>query len=119
MSEVQHYNKVVLMEHEMEVDGLLFKETEEVSKTFAESQDEPMITIVTHTRMIGNRVLEIKQKKSGDQIIDKEVNTTMSQDEVEQFEQDWAKMWNPRINEDEAAQEIGPTLALEKKDIDE
>ena len=119
MANFREFSKVLLKEHEMVVDGVLLKETEEISTVGAESEDESAIqTIVTLTQRIGNRIYQVIKTKNGDQT-DTEVKTTMSEEEVQQFKDDWKKMWTPKIDEDEAAKEIGPTLAMEKKDINE
>ena len=39
----------------------------------------------------------------------------MSEGEVQQFESDWKRMWNPAISDTQAAQEILPALEMEQK----
>ncbi len=114
MGETVDSHKVVLMEHELVVDGVTLRETKEMSTVHSDSGGPDQVILV-HTRMIGDRAYQIRETKQNDQVIDATVNTTMSENEVQQFEADWKKMWNPAISDTQAAQEILPALEMEQK----
>lgn len=101
--------KLAILERQMEVDGIVLKYTAEASAVLEESQDASMT--VTHTRKIGDRVYVFKQTFTGNPLPAEEAITTMSQEEVQQFEDDWTRMWTSRIQENGEPQ-ILPALTL-------
>ena len=114
MSEGVENHKVVLMEHELVVDGVTLRETKEMSTVHSDAGGPDQVILV-HTRMIGDRAYQVRETKQGDQVIDATVNTTLSESEVQQFEDDWKQMWNPAISDTQAAQEILPALEMEQQ----
>jgi len=107
-------NKVILMEHELAIDGVTLKETKEMfTEHSSNTGDKDQVTLV-HTRMIGNRAYQVRETKEDDRVVDTVVNTTMSEEEVETFEKEWKEKWQPAISDTQAAQEIIPALELEK-----
>ncbi len=105
-------HKVVLMEHELEMEGQVLRETKEMSTIHSDSTGPDQIVLV-HTRMIGDRAYQIREVKQGDKVIEATVNTTMNENQVNEFERDWKKMWIPAISDSQAAQEILPALDMD------
>ncbi len=104
-------HKVVLMEHELEIEGQTLRETKEMSTIHADSGGPDQVVLV-HTRMIGDRAYQIREVKQGDSVVEATVNTTMDENEVQSFEKDWKRMWTPAISDNQAAQEILPALEM-------
>jgi len=115
MGEATDSHKVILMEHELVVDGVTLRETKEMS-TVHESSGSSDKVILVHTRMIGDRAYQIRETKEGGKVVDATINTTMSEQEVETFEKEWQEKWQPAISDAQAAQEILPALEMEKNE---
>jgi len=112
MGESTENHKVVLMEHELQVDGVTLRETKEMSTLHSTEGGPGQVTLV-HTRMIGDRAYQIRETKEDGRVVDATINTTMSESEVETFEKDWSRMWQPAISDAQAAQEIMPALEMD------
>ena len=114
MPDAVENHKVVLMEHELVVDGVTLRETKEMSTVHSDAGGPDQVILV-HTRMIGDRAYQVRETKQGDQVIDATVNTTLSEQEVQNFENDWKRMWTPAISDTQAAQEILPALEQQQQ----
>ena len=93
----------ILLEHEMIVDGVLFKERKDLIKTL---NDEGLKeSHLIHTRVIGERSYvysytakqSITDRKEEEEIIE----TDMDDSQLENFKNEWEEKWNPTIQEDE------------------
>jgi len=115
MGETTDSHKVILMEHELVVDGVTFREAKEMS-TVHDSSGTTDKVILVHTRMIGDQAYQIRETKEGGKVVDATINTTMSEEEVESFEKEWQEKWQPEISDAQAAQEILPALDMQKNE---
>jgi hypothetical protein len=100
------------MEHELLLDGETLRETKEMS-TLKPSFGAAEQVLLIHTRMIGQRVYQVRETKEGSRVLDVTVTTTMSALEVQDFEAEWRKLWIPGISDSHAAGEVLPPLELE------
>ena len=96
-------HRSILLEHEMIVDGVLFKERKDLTKTLNDEGVEAGHLI--HTRVIGERSYvysytakqSITDRKEEEEIIE----TDMDDSQLENFKNEWEEKWNPSIREDE------------------
>ena len=91
-------HRSILLEHEMIVDGVLFKERKDLSKTLNDEGVEESHLI--HTRVIGERSYTAKQSITdigGEEGIESDTDDS----QLENFKNEWEEKWNPSIREDE------------------
>merc|ERR1711973_374772 len=92
------------MEHEMVVSGIVLKEKKELTTiTVADNSEK---SVLNHTRTIGDRVYQVKKVTQNGVDVDTTVNTEMTEAETQQFEQDWYRMWQPTIPEDQTSKDM-------------
>ena len=56
-------------------------------------------TVFVHTRAIRDRIMQRKEVRVGGEVVHATINTTLEDDEVAQFESDWAMLWKPAITQ--------------------
>ena len=98
-------HKIVTMEHEMRIDGHYLSEKKQ--KTHVDPKDAGVTgatTIYVHVRTIDKRCCKVTEiEKPGQDNPERNIETEMSEEEMEQFEQDWNELWNPRITDKQIA----------------
>ena len=92
-------HRSILLEHEMIVDGVLFKERKDLSKTLNDEGVEESHLI--HTRVIGERSYTAKQSITGGEEGEEMIETDLDDSDLENFKNEWEEKWNPSIREDE------------------
>ena len=88
--------------HEMKVIGYHLVERKQKSNVNPEASDNtPKMIIIIHSRSIDNRYYEIQETLTeGMDEPDRVIETQMTQEEVEKFEEDWSNLWNPQAKAD-------------------
>ena len=56
--------------------------------------------VVVHIRTIDEKSYKVTEI-NGYEVLERQVETDMTEDEVKQFEEDWTNMWNPDITQKE------------------
>ena len=56
--------------------------------------------VVVHIRTIDEKSYKVTEI-NGYEVLERQVETDMTEDEVKQFEEDWASLWNPDITKNE------------------
>ena len=85
-------HQVVSMEHELRVSGQHLSE----KKTKTVMDDKTII--MEHTRTIDGKWYKVTETRHGeDDIGERKVETEMTEDEVNQFAEEWSKLWNPEL----------------------
>ena len=107
-------HKVVLMEHELVVDGVLLRETKQLTTVTSEDDAQKEESTLIHTRSIGDRVYQIREVKVDGRTQDTHVETKLSPEQVQQFRNDWLSMWVPTITDEQAAYNEQPTLTMSR-----
>ena len=89
---------VTTVVHEMKVNGHHLVERKQKTNVNPEaSEDKPKMTIITHSRSIDNRCYDVQETLTeGMDELDRVIETEMTPEEVETFEEDWSKLWNPQ-----------------------
>ena len=84
----------------MIVDGVLFKERKDLTKTLNDEGVEESHLI--HTRVIGERSYAAKKSITDREEEEEEmIETDMDDSQLENFKNEWEEKWNPSIREDE------------------
>jgi len=91
---------VSFQNHVLMVNGTMLKERKEVATFWVEGEDEPYRTTVTHNRSIGDNYYQVFEVLEGKEVTDHQVTTSLKDEEVETFQQEWNEKWNPAVNED-------------------
>ena len=88
---------VVTMEHELRVDGHHLIEKKQ--KTLIDGKDETLV----HIRSIDEKSYKVTEINNGeDEALERQVESDMTEEEVNQFEEDWRNLWwNPDNNQKE------------------
>ena len=97
--------ETVTQDHSLEVDGTLLREKKVVTTYCYEGSEKPWMTEKCHTRSIGGRVYtvtEIENDKDDEPM--RRVATSMTEDQVASFQEEWDLKWKPVVNEDTVAQ---------------
>ena len=89
-------HRSIWLEHEMIVDGVLFKESKGLAKTLNDEGVEESHLI--HIRVIGERYYTAKQTINGGEEL---IETDLDVVDLENFKNEWEEKWNPSIREDE------------------
>ena len=91
---------VTTLVHEMKVDG--YHLVERKQKTNVDPSDKtPKMTISIHSRSIDDRCYDVQETLTeGMDEPDRVIETQMTQEEVEKFEEDWSILWNPQAKAD-------------------
>ena len=82
-----------LIEHMMNIDGVVFREvrTRKPSKA-AQNQEE-----ISHQRSIGDKSYTVTILITENSLGDKRVETNMTPDELQEFEEKWTRLWKPNL----------------------
>lgn len=90
-------HRCVLTEHEMLVDGVVFREYKELNQVTAEDEGSNPKQVLTHMRSIGERKYTVQQITVDGVRQDDVVETNMNEDEVVAFLEEWEEKWQPSI----------------------
>ena len=91
---------VTTLVHEMKVGG--YHLVERKQKTNVDPSDNTLkMTIIIHSRSIDDRCYDVQETLTeGMDEPDRVIETQMTQEEVEKFEEDWSNLWNPQAKAD-------------------
>lgn len=111
-------HKIVLLEHELIVGGNLLRETKQFATVTAEDPDANEETTLIHTRIIGSRMYQVKEVRVSNVTMETQVDTAidgagnkkrpMVDSEMKKFKDDWLRMWNPTITDEQATEAAEP-----------
>ena len=89
---------ITTLVHEMKVDGYHLVERKQKTNVNPKASDEtPKMTIIIHSRSIDDRCYDVQETLTeGMDERDRVIETEMTQEEVERFEEDWSNLWNPQ-----------------------
>ena len=98
MTATDPIHKSVLLDHQMIIDGVVFRERKDLEKvTNDEGVEESHLS---HMRSIGDREYTAKQRMVNGAIVGEEIiETTMAPEELDYFKMEWDTKWNPSITE--------------------
>ena len=100
MSQLSHSSCIrsVLLDHKLEVDGIIFHEHKELKTTINEEGNKE--SILSHTRAIGDRVYKAQQRVIDGEVKEETCETQMTTpEEIEDFKNEWDEKWQPSIVE--------------------
>ena len=88
--------------HEMKVNGYHLVERKQKTNVDPKASDNtPKMTISVHSRSIDDRFYDVQETLTeGMDEPDRVVETQMTPEEVEKFEEDWSNLWNPQAKAD-------------------
>ena len=83
---------------EMKVNGFHLVERKQKTNVDPKASDNtPKMTISVHSRSIDDRFYDVQETFTvGMDELDRVIETEMTPEEVETFEEDWSKLWNPQ-----------------------
>ena len=89
---------VTTLVHEMKVNGHHLVERKQKTNVNPEAFDDaPKMTIIIHSRSIDDRCYDVQETLTeGMDEPNRVIETEMTQEEVESFEEDWSTLWNPQ-----------------------
>ena len=89
---------VTTLVHEMKVNGYHLVERKQKTNVDPKAPDNtPKMTIIIHSRSIDDRCYDVQETLTeGMDEPDRVIETEMTQEEVERFEEDWSNLWNPQ-----------------------
>ena len=98
MAATDPIHKSVLLDHQMIIDGVVFRERKDLEKvTNDEGVEESHLS---HMRSIGDQEYTAKQRMVNGAIDGEEtIETTMAPEELDDFKMEWDTKWNPSITE--------------------
>merc|ERR1712142_696739 len=96
-------HKIVVMEHELVVQGVQLTERKQMTHVTSDDPSVPPKNILVHTRSIGDRSYEVKEVKLDGEVTETTVNTTLTNGQIQQFQADWLDMWCPTITDEQIA----------------
>ncbi len=91
-------NHTILTEHEIDIEDVTLRESREYSDQTSLT-GQHFRTVFVHTRAIRDRIMQRKEVRVGGEVVHATINTTLEDDEVAQFESDWAMLWKPAITQ--------------------
>ena len=93
---------ITTLVHEMKVDGYhLVERKQKTNFNPNASDDTPKMTIIIHSRSIDDRCYDVQETLTeGMDEAEQVIETEMTQEELERFEEDWSKLWNPQAKAD-------------------
>ena len=99
MSQLSHSACIrsVLLDHKLEVDGIIFHEKKELETTINEEGNKE--SVLSHTRAIGDRVYKAQQRVIDGEVREETCETQMAPEEIEDFKNEWDEKWQPSIVE--------------------
>ena len=85
--------------HEMKVNGYHLVERKQKTNVDPKASDNtPKMTMTVHSRSIDDRFYDVQETLTeGMDEPDRVIETEMTQEEVETFEEDWRNLWNPQV----------------------
>ena len=97
----------ILSDHELEVDSVIYRELKSLNHVVI--QDGPDTgkekQVLVHTRSIGDKNYTVKKTNSeGSENEETEAvveESNMTRHEVEAFQEEWSKNWNPNLSQQE------------------
>ena len=93
----------ILSDHELEVDGVIYHELKSLNRVVI--QDGPDAgkeeQVLVHTRSIGDKDYMVKKINSEETEKVVEENNMTRLEDVEAFQEDWSKNWNPNLGQQE------------------
>ena len=91
------WNKPWTTVHGMKMNGYQLLERKQNSLVDPRaSEDSPKMNMFVHFRSIDARTYSvIETLNENEEVLNQVIETHMSQQEVEKFEEDWNKLWNP------------------------
>lgn len=102
-NKVVEKHNIATLEHEMRVDGHYLSEKKQKTVIAPKESESPKKTIHVHFRCIDQRFLKITkildEEKSEPEIL-KETEMK-SDEEIQTFEADWEKYWQPKISQED------------------
>ena len=106
MSQLSHSSCIrsVLLDHKLEVDGIIFHEHKELETTINEEGNKE--SVLSHTRAIGDRVYKAQQRVIDGEVREETCETQMAPEEIEDFKNEWDEKWQPSIIEDSLVEDI-------------
>lgn len=100
-------HRCVLTEHEIVVDGVLFREYKELNHLLDDStSDGSQKQVLTHMRSIGERKYTVQQITIDGATQEDIVETNMDEDQIEAFKAEWEEKWKPSIDHTDDAKGI-------------
>jgi hypothetical protein len=102
---VTENHKIVTMEHEMRVDGryLCEKKQQTLISPF-DSTNSKSTSVMIHIRTIDQKTHKITETQEEDEEILTVIITEMTEEEIKQFEDDWIRLWTPKITQQQIVQ---------------
>ena len=98
--EILKTHDVTTLVHEMKVNGYHLVEKKQKIKTNVDPKapdNTPKMTKIIHSRSIDDRCYDVQETLTeGMDEPHRVIETEMTQEEVETFEEDWSKLWNPQ-----------------------
>ena len=93
MSQLSHSSCIrsVLLDHKLEVDGIIFHEHKELETTINEEGNKE--SVLSHTRAIGDRVYKAQQRVIDGEVREETCETQMAPEEIEDFMNEWDEKW--------------------------
>ena len=94
---------VTTLVHEMKVNGYHLVERKQQTNINPDIDidNTPKMTIIIHSRSIDDRCYDVQETLTeGRDEPDRVIETEMTQEEVEKFEEDWNNLWNPQAKAD-------------------
>ena len=90
---------LITLVHEMKVNGHHLVERKQKTNVDPKASDNtPKMTISIHSRSIDDRFYDVQETLTeGMDEPDRVIETEMTQEEVETFEEDWRNLWNPQV----------------------
>jgi len=92
-------------EHELEIDGFKLKETRILDHLQREGEEEPYQTTLVHTRVINDNYYSVVEVTENGKVTRHDVNTSLSDDQIEGFDREWEEKWKPGMDEEEVTHE--------------
>ena len=87
-------------DHELEVDGKKLREKKVLNHAMREGEEHPYQTTLVHTRWIGDDYYKVEEVTEGGKVTGRNVDTSLKEDKVEAFQQEWEAKWRPAIGEE-------------------
>ena len=91
-------HRSVLLDHEMVVDGVVLRERKELNNV-ADDEGNQQKSVLIHTRFIGDKKYEVQQVAVGDDIVEENVVTDLSDEDIGKFKEEWEEKWKPSIGQ--------------------
>merc|ERR1711936_13965 len=88
-------------DHEMMVDDTKLKETKVLDHLIREGEEDPYQTTLVHTRWIDDQFYKVEEVTEGGKVTGQNVSTSLNDDQVEAFQQEWESKWKPVMDEEQ------------------